>query len=69
MSLNGARILGIDDRLGSIAVGKVADLAVIRGDPVTTPADIRKVTLVFRDGIGYDTAKLYASVKGLVGIR
>jgi len=69
MSLNGARILGIDNRLGSISVGKVADLVVIRGDPVSTPADIRKVNLVFRDGIGYDPAKLYASAKGLVGIR
>lgn len=69
MSLNGATVLGIADRLGSIAVGKTADLAVIAGDPVSKPADIRKVTVVFRDGIGYDSAKLYASVKGLVGIR
>ena len=69
MSLNGARILGIDDRLGSIVAGKVADLVVIQGDPVRTPSDIRKVHLVFRDGIGYDTAKLFASAKGLVGIR
>ena len=69
MSLNGAKVLGIADRLGSIAVGKTADLAVIAGDPVAKPADIRKVTVVFRDGIGYDSAKLFASVKGLVGIR
>ncbi len=69
MSLNGARVLGIADRLGSIVIGKTADLAVIAGDPVARPADIRKVTVVFRDGIGYDSAKLYASVKGLVGIR
>jgi imidazolonepropionase-like amidohydrolase len=69
MSLNGARILGIDDRLGSIAAGKVADLVVIRGDPGARPAEIRNVTLVFRDGIGYDSAKLFADVKGLVGIR
>jgi imidazolonepropionase-like amidohydrolase len=69
MSLNGARILGIDDRLGSVAVGKVADLVVIAGDPVARPVEIRKVSLVFRDGIGYDPVKLFASAKGLVGIR
>ena len=69
LSLNGARILGIADRLGSIATGKGADLVVIRGDPVTRTADIRNVTLVFRDGIGYDPVALYASAKGLVGIR
>jgi imidazolonepropionase-like amidohydrolase len=69
MSLNGARILREDDRLGSIAVGKLADLVVIRGDPVADPAQIRNVTIVFKDGIGYDSAKLIESVRGTVGIR
>ena len=69
MTLNGARILGVDKDLGSIAPGKIADLVVIRGNPVTTPRDIRNVTLVFKDGIGYDSPALLASVKGVVGIR
>ncbi|MEO8448306.1 MAG: amidohydrolase family protein [Gemmatimonadota bacterium] len=69
MSLNGATVLGINDRLGSIAAGKIADLVVIKGDPVARPADIRKVTLVFRDGLGYDSSKLFGAAKGLVGIR
>jgi alpha-D-ribose 1-methylphosphonate 5-triphosphate diphosphatase PhnM len=55
--------------LGSIAPGKLADLVVIKGNPVTAPAEIRHVTLVFKDGVGYDSPKLLASVKGLVGIR
>ena len=69
MTLNGARILGVDKDLGSVAAGKLADLVVIRGNPVATPADIRQVTLVFKDGVGYDSPKLLAAVKGLVGIR
>jgi hypothetical protein len=69
MSLNGARILGVDDRLGSIATGKLADLVVIKGNPVATPAEIRNVTIVFKDGVGYDSPKLLGAVKGLVGIR
>ena len=69
MTLNGAKILGVDDRLGSIAAGKLADLVVIHGNPIATPAEIRNVTIVFKDGVGYDSAKLLASVKGLVGIR
>jgi imidazolonepropionase-like amidohydrolase len=69
MSLHGAKILGVDDRLGSIAPGKLADLLVIRGNPIANPAEIRGVTIVFKDGVGYDSAKLLASVKGLVGIR
>lgn len=69
MTLNGAKMLSVDDRLGSVAAGKLADLVVIRGNPIATPAEIRNVTLVFKDGVGYDSPKLLASVKGLVGIR
>jgi imidazolonepropionase-like amidohydrolase len=69
MTLNGATILGVDKDLGSVAAGKLADLVVIRGNPVLTPAEIRQVTLVFKDGVGFDSPKLIASVKGLVGIR
>jgi imidazolonepropionase-like amidohydrolase len=69
MTYNGARILGVDKELGSIAPGKLADLIVIRGDVVARPADIRQTTIVFKDGVGYDSAKILASVKGLVGIR
>ena len=69
MTLNGARILGVDKDLGSITPGKRADLLVIRGNPVASPAEIRGVTTAFKDGVGYDSAKLLASVKGLVGIR
>ena len=69
MSANGAKILGIDDRLGTIAVGKTADLVVIKGDPIERPAEIRNVVTVFKDGVGYDSAKLVESVKGVVGVR
>ncbi len=69
MTLNGATVLGIADRLGSIAAGKVADLVVINGDPVSRPAEIRKVVTVFKDGIGYDSQRMIESVRGLVGIR
>jgi imidazolonepropionase-like amidohydrolase len=69
MTLNGARLLGEGDLYGSIEPGKRADIVVLRGDPTRTPTDIRNVTLVFRDGIGYDPAKLIADVKGQVGLR
>ena len=69
MTYNGARILGVDKELGSIAAGKVADLVVIRGNPIARPSEIRQTTIVFKDGVGYDSAKILASVKGLVGIR
>ncbi len=69
MSANGAKVLGQFDRLGSVTAGKIADLVVIQGDPAQTPADIRKVTIVFKDGVGYDSAKLIEAVKATVGQR
>ena len=69
MTLNGAIVLGEDKRLGSITPGKLADLVVIKGDPIARPAEIRNVTIVFKDGVGYDSAKLIEACRGLVGIR
>ncbi len=68
MTLNGARILGVSDKLGTVEAGKVADLVVLRGDLAGSPAVIRNVTTVFKDGVGYDSAKLIAAVRGRVGI-
>jgi imidazolonepropionase-like amidohydrolase len=68
-SFNGARFLGEETRIGSIAVGKQADLMVVKGNPAANILDIEKVEIVFKDGIGYDSEKLIQSVQGLVGIR
>jgi imidazolonepropionase-like amidohydrolase len=67
-TLNGATFLGRADRVGSIAVGKDADLVVIAGDPTTRIGDVKKVQIVFKQGIGYDPAKLIESVRGKVGL-
>jgi imidazolonepropionase-like amidohydrolase len=66
--LNGARYLGRDARIGSIAAGKQADLIVVAGNPAAQIADIRKVEIVFKQGIGFDPGKLIASVSGRVGL-
>jgi len=67
-TLNGATYLGRADRIGSIAVGKQADLVVIDGNPAASIADIAHVTMVFKQGVGYDPAKLIESVRGKVGL-
>ncbi|HVZ47633.1 MAG TPA: amidohydrolase family protein [Gemmatimonadaceae bacterium] len=67
-TLNGATYLGIADRTGTIAAGKQADLVLVAGDPSTNISDIRHVETVFRQGVGFDPAKLIASVKGMVGV-
>jgi len=67
-TLNGATYLGKTSTIGSIASGKQADLVVIDGNPAASISDIRKVEMVFKQGVGYDPAKLIASVKGKVGL-
>ena len=68
-TLNGASYLGQQDHIGSIAVGKQADLVLIKGDPSKNIDDIEKVETVFKDGVGYDSQKMVDSVRGQVGIR
>lgn len=67
LTLNGARILGEETRIGSIEPGKQADLVVVRGDPIRRPAEIYEVSTVFRGGIGYDSARLREAARGKVG--
>ena len=67
-TMNGATFLGRANLVGSIAAGKQADLVVIGGDPSARIEDIRHVEIVFKQGIGYDPAKLIASVRGKVGL-
>jgi enamidase len=67
-TLNGATYLGRADRVGTIAVGRQADLVVIAGDPSTRIEDVRQVRMVFKQGIGYDPVKLIESVRGKVGL-
>ena len=68
-TFNGAQFLGDLDRVGTIAPGKQADLVLIKGDPSTKIEDIENVETVFKDGVGYDSAKLMESVRGVVGSR
>jgi hypothetical protein len=68
-TFNGAQYLGEADKIGMIAVGKQADIVVIKGDPSKKIDDIENVEIVFKDGIGYDSAKLIESTRGMVGSR
>jgi imidazolonepropionase-like amidohydrolase len=65
---NGAKYLGRDARVGTVARGKQADLVVINGDPSADIAAVRNVETVFKHGVGFDPAKLIESVKGNVGL-
>jgi hypothetical protein len=66
---NGAIYLNQQDRIGTLAPGKQADLVLIKGDPSNNINDIENVETVFKAGVGYDSKKLIDSVRGQVGIR
>ncbi len=68
-TLNGATYLGWQDRVGSVEAGKLADLTVVRGDPTADTSAFGSVEVVFKDGWGYDPAKLRAAARGSVGMR
>ena len=66
---NGATYLGRQERIGTVAPGKQADMVLIKGDPSKNIDDIENVETVFKAGVGYDSKKLIESVRGQVGIH
>ena len=68
-TLNGAIALKFEKTIGTIDLGKSADLLIIDGDPSKNIRDLEKVLLVFKNGIGYNSKKLFDSVKGKVGFN
>jgi len=66
---NGALYLDRVAEIGTVEVGKIADLVLLEGDPTVDVEAFRNTRLVFKDGVGYDSDKLFASVKGWVGVR
>ena len=61
-TLGAARVMKRDAQLGSIKVGKLADLVLIDGDPSRRMSDIRKTALVVKDGLVYRPDDLYHAV-------
>ncbi|MEQ9009691.1 MAG: amidohydrolase family protein, partial [Ekhidna sp.] len=57
-----AQVAGVENELGSIEEGKIADLILVNGNPLENITDIRKVDVTIKDGILYDSEKLYNSV-------
>jgi enamidase len=67
-TLNGARYLGRDREVGSVEVGKRADLILVDGDPVRDASALDRMPYVFKAGVGYDTQKIFGAMKGAIGL-
>ena len=64
---NGARMLKIDDRTGTLKAGLEADMIIIDGKPDLDIFDLSKITMVVTDGFGIDGMALAEKFKGRVG--
>lgn len=52
-TLNGAKLLGWDQNLGSLTVGKWADIVAVSGDPLKDIHAMEKVVFVMKNGVVY----------------
>jgi hypothetical protein len=59
---NGARFTGRLAELGSIEPRKRADLILVDGDPTQNISDIRRISLVMKDGVVYFPAEVYEAI-------
>jgi len=50
-TMNGARLLGWDKRLGSLTPGKWADIVAVSGDPLKDIEVMQKVSFVMKNGV------------------
>jgi imidazolonepropionase-like amidohydrolase len=66
-TINGATALGVADRLGSVEVGKLADLVVVRGNPLDDIKVARNIRFVVKEGVVHDPKALLLSVEGKIG--
>ncbi|MBU6417194.1 MAG: amidohydrolase family protein [Xanthomonadaceae bacterium] len=69
MSLNAAKFEGREKDIGSLSVGKRADIVVIDGNPMKDVSAVERMPLVFKDGVGYDTTAIFKSMQGKVGMN
>ncbi len=63
-TINAARALRVEDRLGTVESGKLADLVVVTGNPLADIRNTRRVHTVIRAGKIYESRELLDSMKG-----
>jgi imidazolonepropionase-like amidohydrolase len=52
-TFHAAKLLKVEDQLGTIEVGKLADLVAVKGDPLTDIELMQHVSFVMKNGVVY----------------
>ncbi|MEO6745716.1 MAG: amidohydrolase family protein, partial [Caldimonas sp.] len=63
VTINAAKMAYVDKDLGSVEVGKVADLAIVRGDPIADLKNAANVEYVVKNGVTYSLSQILAPFK------
>lgn len=66
-TINGAEAIGWGDRIGSIEVSKLADLMVIKGNPLDEIQNTRSVHTVIKGGVIFDSKEVLKQAEGKLG--
>ena len=66
-TINGARALRVENKLGTVESGKLADLVVVEGNPLEDIKQAREVKFIVRDGVLHDPASLLRTAEGKIG--
>ena len=59
---NGAKYTQLSDLVGSVTVGKLADLILVDGDPTQNISAVRDISLVMKEGVAYYPAEIYEAL-------
>ncbi|MCX2743769.1 amidohydrolase family protein [Mangrovivirga sp. M17] len=66
-TINSATSMGLEEKLGSIEKGKLADIIIIKGNPLEDIYSTRSVHTVIKNGEIYDSRTILAQCEGKLG--